>query len=174
MLGTVRGPTPRWKKDRCSHFMNDPQKAFMYANNCSAWSFSYCTASSCADYMGVAIAWKTNFVDGAHQLVNVRRVMLLAGRNRGYCPRGWLHSPLHSQFGADQRYDSLLSPTQKKVQEGHLHDYRSANTMETKMMIAEKMQEEKERQEKLRKARRPVYLAQAHGPTANVVETYKH
>ena len=56
MLGTVRGPTPRWKKDKdVPDFMNDPQKAFMYATNCSAWSFSYCTASSCADYKGVAI-----------------------------------------------------------------------------------------------------------------------
>ena len=93
-------------------------------------------------------------MDGAHQLVNAWRVMLLAAqKSEAICPRGWPHSPLHSQFGTDQRYDSLLSPTQKKVQEGHLHDYCSANTMETKMMIAEKMQEEKERQEKLRKAR---------------------
>ena len=47
----------RWKKDKdVPDFMNDPQKAFMYATNCSAWSFSYCTASSCADYKGVAIA----------------------------------------------------------------------------------------------------------------------
>lgn len=36
---------------------------------------------------------------------------------------------------------------------GHLNDYCSANNMETKMMIAEKMQEEKDRQERLRKAR---------------------
>ena len=72
------------------------------------------------------------------------------------------HSPLHSIW-SDQRYDSLLSPTQKKVQEGHLHDYCSANTMETKMMIAEKAARRKERQEKLRKARETCLPCLARG-----------
>jgi hypothetical protein len=70
-----------------------------------------------------------------------------------YCPRGWLHSPLHSGHGEEQRYDSLLSPSQKKIQEGHLGDYCAANTLETRAMIAEKMIDEQKRQERLRTAR---------------------
>jgi len=155
MLGTVRGPTPRWKSDSdVPDFMNDPQKAFMYATNCSAWSFSYCTASSCADYKGCGDCLKDQFCGWCPSTGKCMEGDA-AGSTEvgGYCPRGWLHSPLHSNFGSDQRYDSLLSPSQKKVQMGHLNDYCSANNMETKMMIAEKMQEEKDRQERLRKAR---------------------
>jgi hypothetical protein len=140
MLGTVRGPTPRWKSDSdVPDFMNDPQKAFMYATNCSAWSFSYCTASSCADYKGCGDCLKDQFCGWCPSTGKCMEGDA-AGSTEvgGYCPRGWLHSPLHSNFGSDQRYDSLLSPSQKKVQMGHLNDYCSANNMETKMMIAEK------------------------------------
>ena len=56
MLGTVRGPTPRWKKDKdVPDFMNDPQKAFCTLPIVLLGP-SYCTASSCADYRDVAIA----------------------------------------------------------------------------------------------------------------------
>ena len=110
-------------------------------------------------------------MDGAHQLVNAWRVMLLAAKSELLSSRLAAFS-LHSQFGADQRYDSLLSPTQKKVQEGHLHDYCSANSMETKMMIAEKIRRKGE-QEKLKRRVRHLPCA-GTWLTANVVETYKH
>jgi len=82
----------------------------------------------------------------------------------GYCPRGWLHSPMHAHFGSDQRYDSMLSAAQKKVQISQLNDFCSANDMETKMQIAEKMQEENARQERLRTARETCLPCQGTWP----------
>ena len=155
MLGTVQGPTPRWKKSvDIPEFMNDPRKAFMYATNCSAWEFSFCSQNSCRDYTGCGECLKDQFCGWCPSTGKC-----LEGDEAGsseigeYCPRGWLHSPLHSGFGEDQTYDSILSPAQRKVQESHLNEFCTANTMETKMQIAMKMQDEVKRQERLRQAR---------------------
>ena len=155
MLGSVRGPTPRWDRDESTPvFMHDEQKAFMYATNCSSWEFSFCSANSCQDYKGCGDCLKDQFCGWCPSTNKC-----LEGDSAGstevgeYCPRGWLHSPLHSGFGEEQRYDSLLSPSQRKVQQGHLSDYCVANDMETRVAIAEKMMDEKKRQERLRLAR---------------------
>ncbi len=155
MLGSVRGPTPRWDRDEDTPtFMHDEQKAFMYATNCSSWEFSYCSANSCQDYKGCGDCLKDQFC-GWCPSTNKCLEGDSAGSTEvgGYCPRGWLHSPLHSGYGEEQRYDSLLSPSQKKVQQGHLTEYCAANNLETRASIAEKMMDETKRQEQLRLAR---------------------
>merc|ERR1712167_530968 len=58
----------------------------------------------------------------------------------------------------------MLSAAQKKVQISQLNDFCSANDMETKMQIAEKMQEENARQERLRTARETCLPCQGTWP----------
>ena len=59
----------------------------------------------------------------------------------GYCPHDLAaFSTSTRNLVQIKRYDSLLaSPTPKGTRRWKLHDYCSADTMETKMMIAEKM-----------------------------------
>ena len=149
-LGNAKGPIPRFKGD--IQFLLDPRKAFEYATNCSAWQFAYCTGEPCRTYSNCKGCMSDAFC-GWCGATGTCTEGDAAGSYGEFCPRGWIHSPMHTGVGVRRRNDLILSPAQVHQEKSRLGEFCEANDQETRKMIQEKMESEHSRVARLKKLR---------------------
>ena len=145
-LGNPDGPLPRFNGD--ISFLTDPQKYFMYLTNCSSYQFSFCAQTPCEGYGTCSQCLADSFCGwcaGSDKCAEGDA----AGSYQEFCPRGWVHSPMHSGVGVRHRSDLLLTSRQVAAERDRLGDFCEANTQEQRRAIQESMQDEKERSARL-------------------------
>ena len=145
-LGNPEGPLPRFDGD--ISFLTDPQKYFMYLTNCSSYQFSYCAQSPCEQYPSCSQCLADSFCGwcaGSNKCAEGDA----AGSFQEFCPRGWVHSPMHSGVGVRHRSDLLLTSRQVAAERERLGDFCEANTQEQRRAIQEQMEDEKTRNARL-------------------------
>ena len=145
-LGNPDGPLPRFEGD--ISFLTDPQKYFMYLTNCSSYQFSFCAQSPCEQYDSCSQCLADSFCGwcaGSNSCAEGDA----AGSFQEFCPRGWVHSPMHSGVGVRHRSDLLLTSRQVAAERDRLGDFCEANTQEQRRAIQEQMEDEKTRNARL-------------------------
>jgi hypothetical protein len=147
-LGDPEGPLPRFEGD--TSFLTDPQKYFMYLTNCSSYQFAFCAQTPCEGYNTCGKCLADSFCGwcaGSGKCAEGDA----AGSFQEFCPRGWVHSPMHAGVGVRHRSDLLLTARQVAAERDRLGDFCEANTEEQRRAIQEKMEDENTRQERLRR-----------------------
>ena len=147
-LGNSEGPVPRFTGD--TSFLVDPQKYFMYVTNCSAYQFSFCKQAPCEGYHTCSQCLADSFCGwcgGSGKCAEGDA----AGSYQEFCPRAWIHSPLHSGVGVRHRSDLLLTSRQVAAERDRLGDYCEANTEEARRKIQAEMEDEKTRNERMKR-----------------------
>lgn len=130
--------------------MVDPQKYFMYVTNCSAYQFSFCKQTPCEGYHTCSQCLADSFCGwcgGSGKCAEGDA----AGSFQEFCPRAWIHSPLHSGVGVRHRSDLLLTSRQVAAERDRLGDYCEANTEEARRKIQAEMEDEKTRNERMKR-----------------------
>merc|ERR1711871_1019061 len=125
---------------------------FMYATNCSSWQFAFCQGEPCRTYKSCKGCMSDSFC-GWCGATNTCTEGDAAGSYGEFCPRGWVHSPMHTGVGVRNQNDLLLSPRQVHEEKSRLGEFCEANTQEQRHMIQEKMESESKRQNRLKKLR---------------------
>ena len=145
-LGNPDGPLPRFNGD--ISFLTDPQKYFMYLTNCSSYQFAFCAQTPCEEYNECSQCMADSFCGwcaGSNKCAEGDA----AGSFQEFCPRGWIHSPMHSGVGVRHRSDLLLTSRQVAAERDRLGDFCEANTEEQRRAIQEQMEDEKTRNQRL-------------------------
>lgn len=145
-IGNPDGPIPRFSGD--TQFLTDHRKQFMYLTNCSSWQFAFCQGEPCREYSNCKGCLSDSFC-GWCSATNTCTEGDAAGSYGEFCPRGWVHSPMHTGVGVRNRNDLLLSPRQVHEEKSRLGEFCEANTQEQRNMIQEKMEAESVRQKRL-------------------------
>merc|ERR1711871_884384 len=125
---------------------------FMYATNCSSWQFAFCQGEPCRTYTSCKGCMSDAFC-GWCGATNTCTEGDAAGSYGEFCPRGWIHSPMHTGVGVRRRNDLLLSPLQVHEEKARLGEFCEANDQETRKAIQEKMENEHSRVARLKRLR---------------------
>jgi hypothetical protein len=162
--GDATGPTPTWIREPES--TGDSQKLFQYVTNCSAWNYAYCIDQPCNTYASCSSCLADSFCGWC---AGTGKCMEgdTAGSVGEWCPRAWIHSPLHSGVGVRARSDALLTPIQIQKQQHHLKDFCDANDQQARNVIQEKMETEAHRQRRLRDLRESCAPCYGKWPTCD-------
>jgi hypothetical protein len=160
--GNARGPIPRFTG--ATHILpKDRVKAFMNMANCSAWQFSMCVAEPCLQHTTCETC-SNDPICGWCAATNKCTEGDIAGSAKEFCPRGWMVSPYSAAFtkynDAEYNDDDDFFPRDQKQQfafQKVIKDKCLLNQKETEQMITTKVNEEIDRQEKLRAKRERCY-----------------